>query len=96
DINDDDDDDNFQDLFDDDTSDKEEENEQDYMPISINIDEIKNNLHNAINHYWPNLISPSSLLPSLLDPRTEVKSTPAKKKLKVVFFLVLKTYTSYS
>ncbi|CAG8848297.1 21600_t:CDS:2, partial [Racocetra persica] len=81
-------------LFDDDTSDKEEENEQDYTPISINIDEIKNNLHNAINYYWPNLTSPSSLLPSLLDPRcknlykekenirTEVKSTPAKKKLK--------------
>ncbi|CAG8845193.1 10094_t:CDS:2, partial [Racocetra persica] len=41
----------------------------DYMPISINIDEIKNNLYNAINHYWPNLISPSSLLPSFLDPR---------------------------
>ncbi|CAG8821040.1 15862_t:CDS:1, partial [Racocetra fulgida] len=40
-----------------------------YTPISIDIDEIKNNLYNAMNHYWPNLTSPSSLLPSLLDPR---------------------------
>ncbi|CAG8809804.1 2515_t:CDS:2, partial [Racocetra persica] len=68
DINDDDDDNNFQDLFDNDTSDEEEEDEQNYTPISINIDEIKNNLHNTINHYWPNLTLPSSLLPSLLDP----------------------------
>ncbi|CAG8760162.1 11506_t:CDS:1 [Racocetra persica] len=69
DINDDDND--FQDLFDDNdvTTDEEEENEQVYTLISIDIDEIKNNLYNAMNHYWSNLTSPSSLLPSLLDPR---------------------------
>ncbi|CAG8506168.1 7745_t:CDS:2, partial [Scutellospora calospora] len=33
------------------------------------INEIKNNLYNTMNYYWPNLTSPSSLLPSLLDPR---------------------------
>ncbi|CAG8803503.1 30781_t:CDS:2, partial [Racocetra persica] len=83
-------DDDTQDLFDDDISDEEEkEDEQAYTPINIDLDKIKSNLSNAINYYWPDLTSPSSLLPSLLDPRcknkekknskTEVKSTTVKK-----------------
>ncbi|CAG8740827.1 11671_t:CDS:2, partial [Racocetra persica] len=55
--------DDAQDLFDDDI------NEQAYTPINIDLDEVKSNLSNAINHYWPDLTSPSSLLPSLLDLR---------------------------
>ncbi|CAG8697944.1 375_t:CDS:2, partial [Racocetra fulgida] len=49
--------------------DEEEEEKQAYAPINIDIDEVKNNLYNAMNHYWSNLTTPKLLLPSLLDPR---------------------------
>ncbi|CAG8518112.1 11697_t:CDS:2, partial [Racocetra fulgida] len=40
-----------------------------YAPINVDVDKVKSNLYNAINHYWPNLTTPKLLLPSLLDPR---------------------------
>ncbi|CAG8740338.1 13634_t:CDS:2, partial [Racocetra fulgida] len=55
-------------LFEDATIDEEEE-VQTYTPISIDLDEVKSNLYNAISHYWPNLTTPNSFLPCLLDPR---------------------------
>ncbi|CAG8837695.1 14984_t:CDS:1, partial [Racocetra persica] len=55
-------------LFEDATIDEEEE-VQTYTPISIDLDEVKSILYNAISHYWPDLTTPNSLLPCLLDPR---------------------------